>query len=363
MESMSMTQQAKRILLVDDEPQLLFSVKEYLRRVGYDVVPAESGPSALDVVIDSPPDLIISDILMEGMDGLEFQKRVNALTGDSIPFIFLTAKGDTRDRVNGLQSGADDYIVKPFEPEELEARVGAVLHRIEQTRQEERQELDRLRRRLLNEVSRQLRSPLSSILVHLNLLMSERFGADETKQRRYLARALEDANTLRSLIDDLSWASTVVEEDLALKLEPARVAPIVRSAAANAARLASERGVDLKILCGGLLSANIDGLAMTRALAGLLESAVTISPTGSQVLITARRADEGGLEFVIMDGGCEQSSGAQPTMPTEWPTSMIDLARRVVKGHGGRFSTATEGQQRSIVIWLPGRIAKHVGRN
>ena len=135
-----MTQQAKRILLVDDEPQLLFSVKEYLRRVGYDVVPAESGPSALDVVIDSPPDLIISDILMEGMDGLEFQKRVNALTGDSIPFIFLTAKGDTRDRVNGLQSGADDYIVKPFEPEELEARVGAVLHRIEQTRQEERQE-------------------------------------------------------------------------------------------------------------------------------------------------------------------------------------------------------------------------------
>jgi DNA-binding response OmpR family regulator len=363
MESENVPRTSKRILLVDDEPQLLFSVKEYLRRVGYDVVPAESGPTALDVVIDSPPDLIISDILMDGMDGLEFQKRVNALTGDSIPFIFLTAKGATRDRVAGLQNGADDYIVKPFDPEELEARVGSVLHRIEQTRQEERHDLDRLRRRLLNEVSRQLRAPLSSIVAHLNLLMTERFGEDEAKQRRYLARALEDASTLRGLIDDLSWASTVVEDELALKLEPVRVAPIVRTAAANAARLASEKGVDLRILCGGLLSANMDSLAMTRALAGLLESAVTISPTGSQVLITARRADEGGLEFVIMDGGYQASDQSPAPAPVEWPTSILDLARRVVKGHGGRFSTATEGPQRSIVIWLPGRIAKHVGRS
>ncbi|MBC7234542.1 MAG: response regulator, partial [Chloroflexi bacterium] len=75
----------KRIFVVDDEPQLLFAVSEYLSRAGYEVIPSESGAEALDKFLESPPDLIISDIIMEEMDGYEFQRRVTALTGDGIP--------------------------------------------------------------------------------------------------------------------------------------------------------------------------------------------------------------------------------------------------------------------------------------
>ncbi|NLG51808.1 MAG: hybrid sensor histidine kinase/response regulator [Chloroflexi bacterium] len=351
----------KTLLLVDDEPQLLFSLQEYLRRVGYDVIAVESGPQALKAVMDAPPDLIVSDVLMEEMDGFELRQRLCALTGDSIPFVFLTAKGDVQDRVQALQNGADDYILKPFEPEELEARIASILNRIEQTRQEERRELDRLRSRILAEVSRQLRAPLTSLTARLNLMLADRFGPDEGRWQRYLESVLQDAQALGALVNDLSWAAAEAREDFALKLDPLRVAPIVRGAASNAARAAAEKGIELRALCGGLLSANIDGAAMTRALAGLLESAVDISPPGSLVQVVARRASEGGVEFTITDGGCgdtpkEERAGA-------WSPDALDFARRVVKGHGGRFSTSIdeEGRQ-SIILWLPGRIAKLVGK-
>lgn len=349
-----------RLLLVDDELQLLFSVKEYLSRVGYDITAAESGAQAMGSLIESPPDLIISDIMMEEMDGFEFQRRVKALTGNSIPFIFLTAKGDLRDRLEGLRGGADDYIVKPFAPEELEARVAAVLGRVEHTREEEHREMGNLRSRILGEVARQLRAPVASITAHLNLMLDDRFGRDQAMQDRYLKSAVEDANILRELIHDLSWAASG-DSDLTVKREPIRIAPVVRGAAANAARLASQKGIELQISCGGLLSATIDGAAMSRALAGLLEATVELSPPDSRVRIAATRACEGGLEFVISDGGCQVLANDEDHA-SDLPTDALDLARQVVKGHGGKFRMRQEEDGRqSIVIWLPGRVAKRIG--
>lgn len=350
----------RSILLVDDEPQLLFSVREFLSRIGYDVTPAESGSQALEKLIESPPDLIVSDIMMEEMDGFEFQRRVSALTADGIPFIFLTAKGDLQDRLDGLQGGADDYVTKPFEPEELAARISSVLSRVQKTRQEERRDVDSLRNRILAEVASRLRAPVTSLMAHMSLLLSERFGQNEAEQERYLKKALDDANTLCGLVNDLSWAASDVSGDLPLKREPVRVAPVVRGAAASAARLAAEKGIDLNLSCGGLLSANIDGAAMTRALSGLLESAVELSPPGTRVRIAAVRAREGGLEFTITDGGCHTESDPEPSPDV---TDALAYARRVVKGHSGRFTTRRdeEGGQ-SFLIWLPGRVAKHVGR-
>jgi DNA-binding response OmpR family regulator len=348
-----------QILLVDDEPQLLFSVSEYLSRLGYLVNAAESGPRALEMLVESPPDLIISDILMEEMDGFEFQRRVDALTGSGIPFIFLSAKGDLADRLEGLRGGADDYIIKPFEPEELEARIAAILHRVEQTRREERRDIDTLRARTLSEVASRLRTPVTSLMGHMNLLMSQRFGDDKVEESRYLQSALDDANVLCDLITDLSWAASDVLSDLSLKREPIRVAPIVRSAAAVAARIAQEKAINLQISCGGLLSGNIDGPAMTRALATLLESAVELSPTSTDVSIAASRAQEGGLEFTIMDGGCEAAVEEERSS-----LDQFDFACRVIKAHDGQISSSVDPDGRhKFMIWVPGRVAKRVGRH
>jgi len=350
----------RRILLVDDEPALRYSVGEFLGRVGYDVTAAEGGAQALEALMASPPDLVISDVMMEGMDGFEFQRRVHALTGAGMPFIFLTAKGDLRDRLEGLRGGADDYVVKPFEPEELEARVASLLGRVERTRQEERRELDALRARILSEVSERMRAPVESLSVRLSALLSERYGDDPDLQADYLRAAADDAETLRELAESLATVADATSAEMPIQREPMRVAPLVRAAAAEAAHLAAVRGVRLEIACGGLLSASVDREALTRALAALLEVSVALSPPGSEVRIAARRAQEGGLDVAITDGGAAPADDSME--PSEEARAALDLARRVVHAHGGVFTARLEGERHTITIWLPGRVAKHIGR-
>ncbi len=115
------------ILVVDDEPTIGEVVSAYLQRAGYESRVALDGPSALEAVADRSPDLIVLDLMLPGIDGLEVMRRVRDRTG---AVILLTAKGDESDRVIGLRLGADDYVVKPFSPAELVARVDAVLRRV-----------------------------------------------------------------------------------------------------------------------------------------------------------------------------------------------------------------------------------------
>src|SRR5581483_10907632 len=117
------------ILVVDDDPKITQLLRRALSLEGYTVQTASSGAAAIEELQAHQPDLVILDILMPGMDGLEVCRRIRS-TGDT-PVLLLTAKDDVADRVRGLDSGADDYLVKPFALEELLARVRALLRRHE----------------------------------------------------------------------------------------------------------------------------------------------------------------------------------------------------------------------------------------
>jgi two-component system phosphate regulon response regulator PhoB len=121
---------AERILLVDDEPDLLELVRVNLHQEGYEVETAEAGHEALAMLRRSPPDLVILDLMLPDISGTEIcrQVRQDARLA-SLPIIMLTAKADELDRVVGLELGADDYVTKPFSPRELALRVRAVLRR------------------------------------------------------------------------------------------------------------------------------------------------------------------------------------------------------------------------------------------
>ena len=125
---------AKRILVVDDEAKLLRAVAVTLREEGYEVTTARSGAEALVSVNTSVPDLIVSDIRMPRMDGYQLARaiRSNPRT-ELIPVVFLTAKGERKDRIAGIRTGVDAYLVKPFDPEELLAVVANLLGRAERT--------------------------------------------------------------------------------------------------------------------------------------------------------------------------------------------------------------------------------------
>ncbi len=117
----------QKVLVVDDEPQILDVVSKYLTREGFQIVTARDGDAALSAYHANKPDLVILDLMLPQVDGLEVFRRLR--TASTVPVIMLTAKGEETDRIVGLELGADDYITKPFSPRELVARVKAVLRR------------------------------------------------------------------------------------------------------------------------------------------------------------------------------------------------------------------------------------------
>jgi DNA-binding response OmpR family regulator len=119
----------RTILVVDDEPTIADVVASYLRREGYEAVTASDGPAAVAAAERHPPDLVVLDVMLPGFDGLQVMARLRQRR--AVPVILLTARGEEADRVVGLRLGADDYVVKPFSPAELVARVAAVLRRAE----------------------------------------------------------------------------------------------------------------------------------------------------------------------------------------------------------------------------------------
>jgi DNA-binding response OmpR family regulator len=116
-----------RVLVVDDDPHVAEVVTRYLEREGFEVEAVADGLAAVDCATTSPPDLVVLDLMLPGIDGLEVCRRLRALA--PVPVIMLTAKGHEVDRVIGLDLGADDYLSKPFSPRELTSRVKAVLRR------------------------------------------------------------------------------------------------------------------------------------------------------------------------------------------------------------------------------------------
>ena len=120
----------ERILVVDDEEDILELVRFNLAREGYQVICTTSGEKTLKIIRSEKPDLIVLDLMLPGIDGLEVAKQIkNDPKTNSIPIVMLTAKGEEADIVTGLELGADDYITKPFSPRVLLARVKAVLRR------------------------------------------------------------------------------------------------------------------------------------------------------------------------------------------------------------------------------------------
>lgn len=116
-----------RVLVVDDDQRIRDSLKRQLSYEGYHVDTAADSQETFKLISEQPPDMVVLDVMLPGMSGLEICRRIRQI--DDVPILMLTAKGTLEDKVGGLDSGADDYLVKPFQPEELLARVRALLRR------------------------------------------------------------------------------------------------------------------------------------------------------------------------------------------------------------------------------------------
>src|SRR5690349_14044093 len=195
-------EEKKTILVVDDEPAIRLGLAATLKRQGYSVIMAEDGNDGILKATQTLPDLILSDVMMPNMNGFELRRKLASVPSlASIPFIFLTARTASEDRISGIREGADDYVTKPFVIDELLARVEAVLRRVKTEREHGRElgkqdaqtEMERFRKEILQNFRHEIRTPLGNLMMSLEMAVNHKFESQE-EQTEFIRMALSSAD-------------------------------------------------------------------------------------------------------------------------------------------------------------------------
>lgn len=355
-----------RILLIDDEPNLLLALGAYLRQSGHEVVTVPSGEKGLATLRDWQPDVIICDIMMPGMDGLDVRQ---ALEKDprhrDTPFIFLTAKGQLDDRLAGLRSGADDYLVKPFEPVELEARIESLLRRVSRDHALVAQEVEALKENILANVTHELRTPVAVVRGTLELALEGAFGDDLEQETHFLTRALESAQNLQKLIDDLLLMTALEGGDLELFVEPISVADLLRHVRLSAWRVKAADALVIHEPEPPDLTVCADRRYVQAVLGHLVDNALKFSP-GAPVEVGAKAQDDG-VAITVMDRGEGIAAEHLPHLFERFYQADMSssraheglgcglyLVRALVEAHGGHVGALSlVGEGSRFTVWLP----------
>jgi len=195
-----------KLLVVEDEPNLLLGIRDILELDNYEVMTAQNGKEALDVLYETterPPDLIVSDIMMPHMDGIEFLEHVrNEDKWVMIPFIFLTAKGEKTDVYKGKLLGVDDYLIKPFDADDLLVAVQAKLQLAGKRTEVASSAIDKVKENILTILNHEMRTPLTLVVAYADMLKDHPIDQmDEQELIVFLREINSGADRLRRLIE------------------------------------------------------------------------------------------------------------------------------------------------------------------
>lgn len=201
----------KNILVIDDENHLLVGVKALLDREGYKAIATNNSISSIQIARDCKPDLIICDVMMPQMDGFKVRQTLNEYPETkNIPFLFLSARISQTDKLKGLNSGADDYITKPFDHRELLARISAIFNRYNKAQEDMRRQMDyqisQFQKEISHNISHELRTPLAQILLALDMVLRDKYNSPEDL-KQFMEIALSQSRKLNGVIDDLIFIS------------------------------------------------------------------------------------------------------------------------------------------------------------
>src|SRR6185436_6683655 len=212
------------VLLVEDNPDILANMSEALEMNGYQVDRVGDGQQAIEFLNATQPlpDLIVSDISMPHVNGYELLATCQRNPDwNGISFIFLTALGQRQDILAGKKLGADDYLVKPFRPDDLIVAIENKLRRVEQIKASAESKLDKSRRELLTLISHELRTPLSAIYGGAELLADSLSNVPDSMSHRMLGLVQSGAKRMRRLVDQIVLMTQLDSKNLAQSLEKA----------------------------------------------------------------------------------------------------------------------------------------------
>lgn len=361
------------ILVLDDNCDLVTNIELILEMEGYQVLSACSGSEALALLEQTRPDLIISDIMMPGMDGYEFYQRVRRdpelLT---VPFIFLSAKGEREDVRFGKRLGVDEYLTKPLEPEDLLIAVEAKLRRLKEIKAGSRQEVERLKDIILRVLSHEIRTPLTVIKAAVELLVKSKIHLYDEEEQDLLSLASKGGERLEALVTDVLTVVNIEAGEAKNLLEAEKqevdLSLCIENAVAGCEGEAASRGVTIRVdVPKGLPAVTGHPGQLTDVLKKLLDNALKFSPqTGGQVRIRARDED-GWVKISVKDKGIGIPTAEIPRIfelfyqvdrhkyEQQGIGVGLAIARELVEMHGGSIEVESEvGKGSTFTVVLPG---------
>jgi signal transduction histidine kinase len=377
----------EKILVVDDNEDLVEMLSAVLSLEGYEPIPAYNGREAIDAMQTHQPHLVLLDRGLPDADGLDICERIKALDPMRfLPVIMVTAKAHRDDKLAGLAKGVDDYVTKPFDMDELVAKVRGMLriktiedklrqrtdelarlHAAEQAMVVRLTELDTLKSQFIATASHELRTPLSIIKGFTNLLIrSEDFGFDRATELQYLKLIDSQVNALTSLVDDMLSASRIESGRVRLQRERVELLPLVERVLTTFIISAAERHIDVGIEVADDAVVYADPQHVEQVFVNLMsnaikysfdESRVRVSVRSDQEYVTIAVADEGvGIAPEQMDQLFTKFTRLEnPRMVEAGGTGLgLFIARNWVEANGGRiWAESMPGRGSTFSFTLP----------
>lgn len=361
------------ILAIEDHLPLLRAIRATLEAGGYTVFTATDGEQALELLEEIYPDLIVADIMMPNMDGYAFYKALRARPEYvSTPFIFLTAKAQRSDVLAGKALGAEDYLTKPFDPEELLVAVRARLDRARAIREAAELELDELKQQIVNAMGHELRTPLTYILGYAELALSDLSEPPTEEMQGFLAGIQRGAKRLSQLVDDLLLlirldTGRAEEEFQMLARVRSDLRPVLERTIRRYREQAAEKGVQLETeIKPDLPPVLISEPLLADALGRLVDNGIKFSQGQGQRVSVAARAASDSVEIAVSDEGVGIRPQDMPHLferfrqfereerEQQGAGLGLHVAHQLVQLHGGEITVESmPGEGSAFTVRLP----------
>jgi signal transduction histidine kinase len=351
------------ILAVDDVPDNLFLIKLALEQEGYNVVLAGDGSTALEQIEKSPPDLVLLDVMMPKMDGYEVTRRIRANSNlPYIPILLITAH-EQSSLVQGLDSGADEFIRKPFQIDELQARVRSLLrlkHSIDQ------------RENFVRCLTHDLRTPLVAADRMLHLILQGVFGDASPELKKALGNIISNNQNLLQMLNTLLEVHHYEVGEKTLSFINFNLAELIEEVLAELTPLAEAKGLELRMdLAADISEIRGDRLELRRVLTNLIGNAIKFTDTGFVEVRSSLSSQGNGqkadwVAIEVQDTGIGIAPEDRETIFERFRQGNhkrfghglgLHLCQQIVRGHHGKIEIQSELDRGSIfTVRLPLRI-------
>lgn len=356
---------AVRILVADDQPANIQIVGNMLGKLGYEIVPAADGPTALKRLALRPPDLILLDVLMPGMDGLEVCRRIRENPEwKHIPIIFLSAADDKELIVRALEAGGVDYVTKPFNHAEMLSRVRT--HLALKTAHDRLKQLAEDKDELLGILAHDLKNHLGGMQMSANLLREWVARSSDAKPAQLCENICHNTGQLLAFVKEF-LANSAADHGIALKPETVNLSEAVTHAVKDYLEAARRKKLEFRLeLPVGPVHVLADPNALTQVLDNLLSNAVKFSPVDKQIIIAVRQTATG-VECLIQDQGPGFSAedktrmfrryGRLSARPTGGEPSTglgLSIVKKLMQAMKGELTCdSTPGEGATFAVHLP----------